>query len=94
MRIVNLSPNIEWYMSSSDRVMPCVPLCRMKRVLSAGWGKIVLPARRLFSSATFGRIPLAPQKMVVVILLSYWGGLFSGAMLVSGRVTTLWGDLG
>ncbi len=25
-------------------------------------------------------------KWMVVILLSYWGGLFSGAMLVSGRV--------
>ncbi len=29
----------------------------------------------------------SPWKWMVGILLSYWGGLFSGAMLVSGRVT-------
>ena len=30
---------------------------------------------------------------MVGILLSYWGGLFSGAMLVSGRVRALEGYL-
>ena len=32
------------------------------------------------------KLTARPWKWVVVILLSYWGGLFSGAMLVSGRV--------
>ncbi len=43
---------------------------------------------------------IAPKNgwlMMVGIRLSYWGGLFSGAMSVSGRViyrTHFWGQLG
>ena len=33
------------------------------------------------------KLTARPYKWMVGILLSYWGGLFSGAMLVSGRVT-------
>ena len=33
------------------------------------------------------KLTVRPKKWMVGILLSYWGGLFSGAMLVSGRVT-------
>ena len=32
-------------------------------------------------------ITLPGTNIMVGILLSYWGGLFSGAMLVSGRVS-------
>ena len=32
------------------------------------------------------KLTVRPWKWMVGILLSYWGGLFSGAMLVSGRV--------
>ena len=32
---------------------------------------------------------IAPKKLMVGKLLSYWGGLFSGTMLVSGRVVSL-----
>ena len=36
--------------------------------------------------ATLPETNIAPEKWMIGILLSFWEGLFSGAMLVSGRV--------
>ena len=41
---------------------------------------------RVLKGITLPETNIAPEKWMVGILLSYWGGLFSGATLVSGRV--------
>ncbi len=57
--------------------------CRQKKIprKSAihGWGKYIIPETN----------DKSPWKMMVGRLLSYWEGLFSGAMLVSGRVSNI-----
>ena len=49
---------------------------------SSGWGKLI-PSWKLPSL----KLTACPWKWMVGILLPYWDGLFSGATLVSGRVT-------